>query len=199
MCETPHGPAIVRAVPVRAFTARAVRAFGFARRRARRGAVGTLQVYGALNQSPELQTSPITSMIVAYSSEPYPSRVASQISFLFYSVNVFQDRHRVGSVPAARARGPHSPPSQRRSMTPTGPSGRYTASRGSSHRLGAAPLAPGPTLSLAARRRALCLGVVWCRSCGPSRTVKTPVPAPPMPHPARPLPSAPLVTMPQGR
>lgn len=42
-------------------------------------------------------------MIVAYSSEPYPSRVASQISFLFHSVNVFQDRHRVGSVPAARA------------------------------------------------------------------------------------------------
>ena len=62
-CETPHGPATVRAVPVRAFTARAVRAFGFARRRARRGAVGTLQVYGALNQSPELQTSPITSMM----------------------------------------------------------------------------------------------------------------------------------------
>lgn len=59
-CETPHGPATVRAVPVRAFTARAVRAFGFARR-ARRGAVGTLQVYGALKT--RVQTSPITSMM----------------------------------------------------------------------------------------------------------------------------------------
>lgn len=87
-----------------------------------------------------------------------PYAAGSPRGYLADFVKVFQDRHRVGSVPASRlpACGPHSPPSQRRSMPPTGPSGRYTASRGSSHRPGAAPRAPGPTLSPAARRDGRC-------------------------------------------
>ena len=187
-CETPHGPATVRAD-----TGTRLHRAGCARLRLRTARApwrrGNSSGHGALNQSPDV-TNNIDDRRLFVRAIPFAGRLADFVSF--YSVNVFQDRHRVGSVPAARAS--LSPIAA--SLDDSGPSGRYTASRGSSHRLGAAPLVPGPTLSLAARRRALCLGVVWCRSCGPSRTVNTPVTAPPMPHPARPLPSAPLVTMP---
>jgi hypothetical protein len=113
-------------------------------------------------------------MIVAYSSELYPTppgRLADASRCTYSSFSTYPAPGWLRSrLPAC---GPHCPPSQRRSMPPTGPSSRYTASHGSSHRPGAAPRAPGPTLSPAARRRALCLGVVWCRSCGPSRNVIT--------------------------